>query len=213
MIAVHTVGEEDVEMAAALSQEQSMEQQALLDSRPHDEAQREHIVLNPEVAEHQPDSKEIQRDVHDCAVLQGLSNEAELALNEDFLDKEFVAQELYVDAQDLDKQGIAATLKLPLPPVVAPASMLTVPALAPEPSAPAPMAPIPASEPLPPASAHGPVPSAPAPIPPAPTWEPALPAPAPAPAPKCHRSAGTPLGTHANGQDSGLEESRPTICT
>jgi hypothetical protein len=29
----------------------------------------------------------------------------------------------------------------------------------------------------------------------------------------CHGSAGTPLGTHAIGQDSGLEESRPAICT
>jgi hypothetical protein len=29
----------------------------------------------------------------------------------------------------------------------------------------------------------------------------------------CHGSAGTPLGTHAIGQDSGLEESRKTICT
>jgi hypothetical protein len=29
----------------------------------------------------------------------------------------------------------------------------------------------------------------------------------------CHESAGTPLGTHAIGQDSGLEESRKTICT
>jgi hypothetical protein len=29
----------------------------------------------------------------------------------------------------------------------------------------------------------------------------------------CHGSAGTPLGTHANGEDSGLEESRKTICT
>jgi hypothetical protein len=29
----------------------------------------------------------------------------------------------------------------------------------------------------------------------------------------CHGSAGTPLGTHAIGQDSGLEESRETICT
>jgi hypothetical protein len=31
--------------------------------------------------------------------------------------------------------------------------------------------------------------------------------------PFCHGSAGTPLGTHAIGQDSGLEESRETICT
>jgi hypothetical protein len=29
----------------------------------------------------------------------------------------------------------------------------------------------------------------------------------------CHGSAGTPLGTHANGEDSGLEESRKTIRT
>jgi hypothetical protein len=29
----------------------------------------------------------------------------------------------------------------------------------------------------------------------------------------CHGSAGTPLGTHAIGQDSGLEESRKTIRT
>jgi hypothetical protein len=29
----------------------------------------------------------------------------------------------------------------------------------------------------------------------------------------CHGSAGTPLRTHAIGQDSGLEESRKTICT
>jgi hypothetical protein len=29
----------------------------------------------------------------------------------------------------------------------------------------------------------------------------------------CHGSAGTPLGTHANGEDSGLEESRAAICT
>jgi hypothetical protein len=29
----------------------------------------------------------------------------------------------------------------------------------------------------------------------------------------CHGSAGTPLGTHAIGQDSGLEESREAICT
>jgi hypothetical protein len=29
----------------------------------------------------------------------------------------------------------------------------------------------------------------------------------------CHRSARTPLGTHANGEDSGLEESRKAICT
>jgi hypothetical protein len=29
----------------------------------------------------------------------------------------------------------------------------------------------------------------------------------------CHEFAGTPLGTHAIGQDSGLEESRPAICT
>jgi hypothetical protein len=29
----------------------------------------------------------------------------------------------------------------------------------------------------------------------------------------CHGSAGTPLGTHAIGQDSGLEESRETIRT
>jgi cytochrome c len=29
----------------------------------------------------------------------------------------------------------------------------------------------------------------------------------------CHRSAGTPLGTHANGEDSGLEESRKAIRT
>jgi hypothetical protein len=27
--------------------------------------------------------------------------------------------------------------------------------------------------------------------------------------PQCHGSAGTPLGTHANGEDSGLEESSP----
>jgi hypothetical protein len=32
-------------------------------------------------------------------------------------------------------------------------------------------------------------------------------------APTCHGSAGTPLGTRAIGQDSGLEESRKTICT
>jgi hypothetical protein len=31
--------------------------------------------------------------------------------------------------------------------------------------------------------------------------------------PRCHGSAGTPLGTHAIGQDSGLEESRKAICT
>jgi hypothetical protein len=31
--------------------------------------------------------------------------------------------------------------------------------------------------------------------------------------PLCHGSAGTPLGTHAIGQDSGLEESRKTIRT
>jgi hypothetical protein len=30
---------------------------------------------------------------------------------------------------------------------------------------------------------------------------------------KCHGSARTPLGTHANGEDSGLEESRKAICT
>jgi hypothetical protein len=29
----------------------------------------------------------------------------------------------------------------------------------------------------------------------------------------CHGSAGTPLGTHAIGQDLGLEESRAAICT
>jgi hypothetical protein len=29
----------------------------------------------------------------------------------------------------------------------------------------------------------------------------------------CHGSAGTPLGTHANGEDSGLEESRKAIRT
>jgi hypothetical protein len=29
----------------------------------------------------------------------------------------------------------------------------------------------------------------------------------------CHESAGTPLRTHANGEDSGLEESRQTIRT
>jgi hypothetical protein len=29
----------------------------------------------------------------------------------------------------------------------------------------------------------------------------------------CHGSARTPLGTHANGEDSGLEESRKAICT
>jgi hypothetical protein len=29
----------------------------------------------------------------------------------------------------------------------------------------------------------------------------------------CHGSAGTPLGTHAIGQDSGLEESREAIRT
>jgi hypothetical protein len=29
----------------------------------------------------------------------------------------------------------------------------------------------------------------------------------------CHGSAGTPLGTHANGEDSGLEESCKTIRT
>jgi hypothetical protein len=29
----------------------------------------------------------------------------------------------------------------------------------------------------------------------------------------CHGSARTPLGTHTNGEDSGLEESRKTICT
>jgi transposase InsO family protein len=31
--------------------------------------------------------------------------------------------------------------------------------------------------------------------------------------PICHGSARTPLGTHANGEDSGLEESRKAICT
>jgi hypothetical protein len=31
--------------------------------------------------------------------------------------------------------------------------------------------------------------------------------------PQCHGSAGTPLGTHANGEDSGLEESRAAIRT
>jgi hypothetical protein len=31
--------------------------------------------------------------------------------------------------------------------------------------------------------------------------------------PPCHRSAGTPLGTNTNGQDSGLEESRAAVCT
>jgi hypothetical protein len=30
---------------------------------------------------------------------------------------------------------------------------------------------------------------------------------------ECHGSARTPLGTHANGEDSGLEESRQTIRT
>jgi hypothetical protein len=30
---------------------------------------------------------------------------------------------------------------------------------------------------------------------------------------ECHGSAGTPLGTHANGEDSGLEESRKAIRT
>jgi hypothetical protein len=30
---------------------------------------------------------------------------------------------------------------------------------------------------------------------------------------QCHGSAGTPLGTHANGEDTGLEESRKAICT
>jgi hypothetical protein len=30
---------------------------------------------------------------------------------------------------------------------------------------------------------------------------------------KCHGSARTPLGTHANGEDSRLEESRKAICT
>jgi hypothetical protein len=29
----------------------------------------------------------------------------------------------------------------------------------------------------------------------------------------CHGSARTPLGMHANGEDSGLEESRKAICT
>jgi hypothetical protein len=29
----------------------------------------------------------------------------------------------------------------------------------------------------------------------------------------CHGSAGTPLGTHANGEDTGLEESRKAIYT
>jgi hypothetical protein len=30
---------------------------------------------------------------------------------------------------------------------------------------------------------------------------------------ECHGSAGTPLRTHADGEDSGLEESRPTVRT
>jgi hypothetical protein len=31
--------------------------------------------------------------------------------------------------------------------------------------------------------------------------------------PVCHRSAGTPLGTHANGEASGSEEARPALRT
>lgn len=55
------------------------------------------MALGPNVAEDQPSYQEPQRDVHEC-------EEVEHAPDDDLLDEDRVAQELWEDAQDLDGQ-------------------------------------------------------------------------------------------------------------